>query len=99
MGNEPCKITGPDPDIGLKHCRTCGLEWHKSERKQNCPYIETASQKAERLESENEKMLKALKLIDALSPPKRVLSGMQQGAVNGLVLRIGEIARNAIGEE
>lgn len=49
---KPCNIFGPHPELGLKNCRTCGLEWHKSERKPNCPYIETNSQKIERLEAE-----------------------------------------------
>lgn len=50
--NKPCNIVGPHPDLELKNCRSCGLEWHKSERKPNCPFIETPSQKSERLEAE-----------------------------------------------
>lgn len=52
INQKPCNIIGPHPELELKNCRTCGMEWHKSERKPNCPYIETSPQKIERLEAE-----------------------------------------------
>jgi hypothetical protein len=70
MIEKPCIIIGPDSDLGLKNCRACGLEWHKSERKPNCPYIETPSQKSERLaayvlelEAENGRLRKEMQIV------------------------------------
>lgn len=94
MTEKPCIITGPDPDIELKHCRRCGLEWHKSERKPNCPFIETSAQKIERLEDENVRMKTALGNIKSLAR-----SRLRQNGPDGNFEAIEGFARIGLGDQ